>query len=72
MYIYDIYIYIHRYGKNGAHSLAKSDLRYNSLLWVGWLGRSPKDKLGAPTGSNGIISWNSRDPNMESAGPLPQ
>ena len=44
------------------------------LVQYGWLvGSKSKGQIGgAPTGSNSIQSWNSRDPNMESAGPLPQ
>ena len=39
---------------------------------VGWF-EVQRTNWGAPTGSNNSIqSWNSRDPNMESAGPLPQ
>ena len=40
---------------------------------VGWLvQRPPKDKFGGSNGQRNIQIWNSRDPNMESAGPLPR
>ena len=38
---------------------------------VGWF-KVQRTNWGAPPGSNRIQSWISRDPNMESAGPLPQ